>query len=205
MGRGKFSRPTRPRNIGKKIVIICEGSTEEIYFESIRKHKRLPTVKIKVVNPDCSDPLSIVKKAVEIRDYSEREKAWLDDDQIWVVYDGDEHILNNEENWKTAIELASTENIVLGISNPSFELWFLLHYQEQNANIRRDVALSNLKKHLPHYTKTTELFPEPLEAVTSTATERAERLKDRIERDGLDNYTNPSTEIYLLVKVLQNL
>ena len=57
-GKGKIFQKVKPERYRKKIVIICEGSTEEIYFGSIRKHKRLSTVKIKVVNPDCSDPLN---------------------------------------------------------------------------------------------------------------------------------------------------
>ncbi|MBX7173917.1 MAG: RloB family protein [Pyrinomonadaceae bacterium] len=202
MGKGKFSRPRKIREIGAKVIIVCEGETEEIYFEAIRKSKRLQTLKIRVVNPDFTDPENIVKYAVEIRDREKKEKNWLTEDQIWAVYDGDEHKAVNINNWKNAINLANEQDINLGISNPSFELWYLLHYQEQNAAIDRHETFRKLKTHLPYYHKTKDLYQKDFEPFTYLASEKASKLSERIEKDFLEKYSNPSTEIYLLVKRL---
>jgi hypothetical protein len=202
MSRNKFSRIRKPKEVGIKVIIICEGETEEIYFEAIRKSRRLSMVKIEVVNPDYTDPEHIVKTAIARRNELSKEKRWFAKDQMWAVYDGDEHKDANTNNWNTAIRLADRENIRLGISNPSFELWYLLHHQDQNAAIHRDDTTRRLKLHLPHYDKTKDLYESAFEPHTNSASTRAENLSENIIRNGLENYTNPSSEIYLLVKRL---
>ena len=202
MSRSKFSRSRNPRTVGRKIIIVCEGDTEEIYFEAIRKSKRLQTLKIRVVNPDFSDPENIVKRAVELRDEAKRQRNWLDKDEAWAIFDGEEHIANNIQNWNRALILAAKETINLGISNPSFELWYLLHYQNQNANIHRDKARRRLITHLPAYDKTEDFYESHFKLLTNQAETRAKDLLVRIQRDGLETYNNPSTQIHLLVETL---
>lgn len=205
MAKSSFSRPRKIREIGRKVIIVCEGDTEEIYFEAIRKSKRLQTLKIKVVNPDSSDPENIVKLAVNLRDEAKRQKNWLKDDESWAIFDGDEHIANNPQNWSRALLLADKENVRLGISNPSFELWYLLHYQNQTANIHRAAARKKLITHLPAYDKTKDFYESHFKSLTDQAETRAKDLLLRIQSDGLENYNNPSTQIHLLVETLSNL
>jgi RloB-like protein len=202
MSRDKFSRIRKPREVGTKVIIICEGDTEEIYFEAIRKSRRLSTVKIEVVNPAYTDPEHIVKTAIARRNELIKEKRWFAKDQMWAVYDGDEHKDANINNWNNAIRLAVQQNIKLGISNPSFELWYLLHYQDQNAAIHRDETTRRLKLHLPHYDKTADLYESDFKPYTNSAATRAGRLSGNIIRNGLESYTNPSSEIYLLARRL---
>jgi hypothetical protein len=42
----------------------------------------------------------------------------LDKDEVWAIFDGDEHIDKDIQNWKRALVLAAKETINLGISNP---------------------------------------------------------------------------------------
>lgn len=205
MVRNKFSRPQKQREIGAKLIIVCEGETEEVYFNAIRITKRLQTLKIKVINPEFTDPENIVKYAIKLRNEAKKEKNWQPEDEAWAVYDGDEHKVKDENNWKRAIDLANKEDIKLGISNPSFELWFLLHYQDQNANIHRNVTNRRLKEHLPTYIKTNDFYESDFKQNTRLAIERALNISERIERDLLEKYSNPSTEIYLLVNRLLEL
>lgn len=205
MARHSFSRSRNPRKVGRKVIIVCEGDTEEIYFEAIRRFKRLQTLKIRVVNPDFSDPENIVKLAVELRDEAKRLKNWLDKDEAWAIFDGDEHIANNIQNWNRAVILAAKETINLGISNPSFELWYLLHYQNQTGNIHRDKARRDLTKHLPAYDKTKDFYESHFRARTDQAETRAKKLLLNIQKNGLNTYSNPSTQIHLLVETLSKL
>jgi RloB-like protein len=205
MSRNKFSRKRKFKEVGTKVVIICEGETEKIYFEAIRKSRRLSTVKIEVVNPDYTDPEHIVKTAIARRNELLREKRWFAKDEMWAVYDGDEHKDANINNWNNAIQLANQGNIRLGISNPSFELWYLLHYQDQNAAIHRDETTRRLKLHLPDYHKTADLYESYFKPRTNFASTRAQNLSEIIVRDSLESYSNPSTEIYLLVRRLLKL
>lgn len=205
MARNRFSRPSNPRTVGRKVIIVCEGETEKIYFEAIRKSKKLQTLKIKVVNSDSSDPESIVKYAVKLRNEEKSEDNWMKEDEAWAIFDGDEHIANNPQGWNRALDLATRKNIRLGISNPSFELWYLLHYQNQTANIHRDNARRDLTRHLAAYDKTKDFYESHFRARTDQAETRAKDLLLRILRDGLETYNNPSTQIHLLVETLSKL
>lgn len=205
MARSRFSRPSKIREIGRKVIIVCEGDTEEIYFEAIRKSKKLQTLKIKVVNPDFSDPENIVKLAVKLRADAKRQKNWLDKDEAWAIFDGEEHVANNPQNWSRALLLADKEKIELGISNPSFELWYLLHYQNQTANIHRATAKKRLESHIPTYDKTKDFYESHFKLLTNQAETRAKALLRRIQRDGLEDYHNPSTQIHLLIETLSKL
>jgi RloB-like protein len=205
MSRSRFSRSRNPRTVGRKVIIVCEGETEEIYFEAIRKSKKLQTLKIRVVNPDFSDPENIVKLAVNLRNEVKRQKNWLDKDEVWAIFDGEEHVANNIQNWDRALSLAAKETVNLGISNPSFELWYLLHYQNQTANIHRDAAKKRLVTHLPAYDKTRDFYESHFKLLTNQAITRARALLLRIQRDRLETYNNPSTQIHLLVEKLSKL
>src|SRR5215218_5420439 len=145
-------RPTRV--VGRKIIIACEGEKTELeYFEAIRISLRLPTLKVHVIHPDGTDPRTIVLEAIAQRSIRERDKAWTTEDSSWAVYDGDEHQLINPNNWNDAIQLAASKNIKLAVSNPCFELWYVLHFQPQTANLSRQEALRVLRKHIPDYQK----------------------------------------------------
>jgi len=90
------------------------------------------------------------------------------------------------------------------VSNPSLELWYLLHFQDQSAYIHRNQAVAELKKHVPNYRK-----PLPLLSVTPeeclTAIQRAARLEERNEEAGRLIYNNPSSGMGKLIELLLKL
>jgi hypothetical protein len=103
------------------------------------------------------------------------------------------------------MQLARDHNIDLAISNPSFELWFLLHYQDQHANLHRNQVRRELKNFIPKYNKAECYYPELLKDITGNAIGRAHWLTDRITREGWESHTNPSTEVGRLVESLLEL
>jgi hypothetical protein len=162
---------------------------------------RLSTLQINIANPGASDPRSIVNESIQIRLANQKEEGWSEGDSAWAVFDGDEHIQNDPNNWNDALQLADSNGIDLAISNPSFELWFLLHFQDQHAHVHRDHVIRELKKHLRNYEKGSDQY-SGLVARAAQAIIRARTLEDRINRDGSERYTNPSTGIYALVEKL---
>lgn len=206
MGKKHFGRPTLRKKVGKKFIIVCEGSkTEVLYFHAIRQELRRPTVQILVIHPNATDPKSLVQAATEERQSQMDEENWLSGDVVWAVFDGDEHIQSNPKNWKEALELAGEANIELAISNPSFELWYLLHFADQNANISRQDVVKELKKHLPKYKKNNVLYPDPLSERTENAVNRAKILDMQITNNFQIAYTNPSTYVFRLFDALYKL
>jgi hypothetical protein len=170
--RNSFRRPRAIRTIGRKVIIVCEGKkTEYGYFEAMRKSMRLPTLQVVVVHPDATDPLGIVRYAIDFRRDRVIEKTWTKEDSVWAVFDGDEHRLENPTNWNDAVQLAGSKQVQLAISNPCFEFWYLLHYQDQSASLTRDEAQRLLRRHIYDYEKWKVLWPDPLEPRTDAARE----------------------------------
>src|SRR5262245_42569731 len=99
MPRRPFGRTRSQRPTGVKTVIVCEGESEFGYFDAIRQEKRLSKYLLNVENPGASDPKSLVELAVQTRTGLIEEAAWSADDTVWCVFDGDEHIENDPDNW----------------------------------------------------------------------------------------------------------
>ena len=93
--------------------------------------------------------------------------------------------------------LQSIPDVVLLVSNPCIELWYLLHFEECHAELTQNACIKKLKRHLEHYTKGTLALNEKqqLSEKTSKATARAKVLK---------TYNNPSTTIYKMIELLES-
>jgi hypothetical protein len=202
-----FKRNASTKKVGKKILIACEGKyTEPKYFNAIRRDLRLNTEQIVVLPHNGTDPLSIVNAALVARQDLQDERRWGEEDSAWAVFDGDEHIERDRNNWHQAIQTAKSQNINLAITNPSIEFWYLIHFQDHAANISRDKAKEQLKQHIPSYDKSLCYYPNPLERNTQQAIERANRLADLSKRNDLYEYSNPCCSgISKLVQMLLDL
>ena len=204
MSRSSFQRQPHPRTIGVKFLIVCEGDGEEAYFKAIRQDLSLPKERIVILNESGTDPRTIIQTVINYKEGLQKSRSWLAGDTAWAAFDGDEHRDNNPENWYQALALAQTKNINLALSNPSLELWYLLHYQDQEASIHRDKALEELRKHAPSYKKPQALYPGPPGAIP-LAIQRAARLAQRNEENGQPFHHNPCSGIGLLVELLLQL
>jgi hypothetical protein len=194
MGKNRrgFERRSPSKAIRNKILIGCEDkTTSPNYFNAIRKELRISKERIDVFHPDCTDPLNIVQSVIDKRQALKIEKAWAKEDLACAVFDGDEHEINNPKNRLAAIELAKNKDIQLVIINPSFELWYLLHFRDCLSRLHRDEALKLLKGYITDYEKSGYYYPAPLGEFTSKAIARAKNIQQQIDRDELDKYSNP--------------
>ncbi|MCM0589920.1 MAG: RloB family protein [Gloeotrichia echinulata DEX184] len=189
----QLNRRSASRKIAQKILIGCEGSkTEPIYFESIRNELRLPTLRIIVLRHQSkTDPRSIIERLIEERQEMKDNQAWTSKDEAWAVFDGDEHIEKSLANWDSAIARAKSQKINLAITNPCFELWYLIHFRDHLAQITREQLLNSLEKHIPNYDKSMCLYPKTLKPLTEEAIRRANKIAQQIERNELDEHSNP--------------
>ncbi len=138
-----------------------------------------------------TDPRSIIERLIDERQQMKDNQEWTKDDNAWAVFDGDEHIEKSLANWQSAISRAKSQKINLAITNPCFELWYLIHYQDNLAQITRDKIIKLLGKHINNYDKSTCLYPEPLKPLTEKAIRRANKIAKQIEANKLDEHSNP--------------
>jgi hypothetical protein len=196
-------RPVRPHiEAGRRLLVGCEGKSESHYLDEIRQQKRLSTHRMVILDCPCTDPLGIVNLVLQEREVFRKEKRWTDSDQAWAVFDGDEHRDAVPLNWNNAIQLAQARGVNLAISNPSIELWFLLHFQDQTGHIHRDKAKALLKKHIRDYEKGCTLYSNTLGPLTQLAVERCRNLAAAADRDKFSPYSNPSSGVSDLVVLM---
>jgi hypothetical protein len=117
-----------------------------------------------------------------------RNKANHSKDKTFLVYDLDvPEILGR---------LKAIKNTVLLCSNPSFELWYLLHKAEQKAEITSLVVLQKLKKHLPNYKKGS------LDKELITIIEEGQEMA-YIRASKLTEFKNPSSQLFVFINHLE--
>ena len=198
--RGSDRVPPRTR-----LLIVCEGErTEPGYFEGLRRELRQPLVEIEII-PRAGVPKSVVERAREKKSEAEQlAKQRRDDnlmyDEVWCVFDVDRHPMLRE-----AIQQARDNGLHTAISNPCFELWILLHFQDQRAALSGYDALCGCRKHVPRYAKRVSAEDYALlRASYNEAYGRAKALDEWQHGRGCAG-ENPSTSVYILTGRLRDL
>jgi hypothetical protein len=190
--------PTREPK--QRILIVCEGEeTERGYFKAFQHEVRNPRVHVEVAS-ETGEPLQVVEIAVRLKKKAESEARSQRDenlrwDEVWGVVDVDEHASLDK-----ARQLALKNGIDLAISNPCFELWALLHFQEQRAHIERDKAQTALRRHMPGYDKGLD-FPK-LHPRYGNAVHWARELDEEAQRQEAPG-RNPTTGVYRLTESIR--
>lgn len=123
----KYKRKTTVRDPYKKIVIAMEGNkTEPKYFEEVKKKFKASTLNIILLNRDNTDnrsaPIHVIK---QLNSYK-KDNRFLRTDELWLVIDKDRW---TEEQLHIVASQCSINRYNLGLSNPCFELWLVLHYE----------------------------------------------------------------------------
>jgi hypothetical protein len=107
--------------------------TEERYVVDWARRFRQDT--LVTIDPFRGAPISLVTRAVENqREERRNEKRGRGRsyDEIWCVFDVDEHL-----ELPRAFDLARRHLISVAVSNPCIELWFVLHFEDHRAWIDR--------------------------------------------------------------------
>ena len=192
--RNKQSRKEKPM-----IIITAEGrnETEARYFNNFRTADCPYIIKFHKAG-HLTDP---TKLAESIRKRWDAEEADVrTGDMAFVVVDLD----NKESKAKEIQQLeakSSVEKFI--VSNPSFEVWYLLHYEYSTRSyMNADAVIRELKKHYPGYEKTSDMYPLLKEKIDE-ATANAEKLEDyhkAEEHSHPDANCNPYTDVHKLVK-----
>jgi len=176
-------------------LIVCEGTfTEPRYFRAAR-HAERSLIVLQIESGGT--PKTLVERAVELKEQAEKKARKLKDDnerfeEVWCVFDIDEHPLV-----PNAKQQALANGIQLAISNPCFEFWALLHFQDQRAHIDRTKVQRLCRDHMPGYEK--ELDYEILRSKYSDARQRGDDLVKWHDSRGTTG-ANPSTMVHRLAE-----
>jgi len=158
--RGKEIKGKKTKDEPRCIIYLyTEGTTERIYLEHFAN--RSYNVEIVPVDPDShTDAYGIVKFAKQHID-----NVGLDlklGDRGYCVFDSDP---------KSNTKIKETFDLLFGykekglsfvFSNPSFEVWFALHFGDVPHNLSAEKMKKHVKKHIkekyPRYSETTDIY-----------------------------------------------
>ena len=190
------SRKHGNRPLASRILICTEGkSTEGEYLKAYADSHRHPGVRLKPI-PVGGDPRAVVERAIGEKRKLERGSS-ANRDSVWAMFDRDDHPRFHE-----AKDLARGNGIRLAVSDPCFELWGVLHYQNQDGPIDRSECQRKLEILCDGYSRTGGKLFTDATVITENyldAVARAKRLlinRDREQRpEG-----NPSTTVHHLTE-----
>lgn len=223
MSQNKYSRKNiNKRKPNKTFLIICEGETEQKYFNIFKKLGNDKNIIIEVKlghRKSGAVGITVVKTAIDLKD------DYYNKDEVWCVFDRDaKKENNNQQNFNQAIEFAHDNQINLAVSNDAFELWFLLHYEyycseTHRSNINK-LLISRLggkyksKEDIYHHLE--DIYYNHLEDKQENAIKNATKLwlshceENKYNSDDLSVYEkkiihniNPSTTVYQLIEKLR--
>jgi hypothetical protein len=193
---------TKPRAKKRKqrdiVIIVCQGKqTEPNYF----KHFKNDSNFVLHIKKRAEDPVSLVKYAKYLK---EVEFDIGPKDRVYCVYDVDN---TSDEALNIAKKNASQYGISSCISNPCFELWYLLHFIYSTSCLDSyDDVKNELLKYISYYEKNKDVF-ERLISKQSCAIENAKKLEKHHTREEIKSIRrrNPSTHVYDVVEYLNKL
>lgn len=175
----------RTASKGKKINphywVFCEGETEEAYVSFLRSKYRIP---IEIISRLVGNKITsrMINKCKQDKPTHEKDKDFL-------MYDADVP--------ETLERLKTIRSAILITSNPSIELWFLLHYKNQTAHITsKDCIKELINRNRKEYKKgiIDNQLGSKLAENCLKACDRAKNLK---------LFNNPSSNINVFIEELE--
>jgi len=195
----RYKRRIEFRDLRDRILIICEGKgTEPRYFENFPINKKVVDIDVRGIGRNTD---SLVEKVVAIKNEEERNGKKYN--QVWCVFDKDSF---TPHNFNRAIQLAENNKIRVAYSNQAFELWFLLHFNYQDAAVPRQSYVDKLTESLGYeYKKKSSVIDDvyrDLKDKQNAAIKRAKKLYNSYPTPNpLKN--DPSTSVHTLVEEIR--
>jgi hypothetical protein len=156
---GSNHRKILKRESYDRVLIVCEGSKTEInYFNELIKDLKLSTVNIKILDIKQTTPDSLLGKATELYEISEKEGNLFD--RVYCVFDKDKHP-KYQETKNRIDQRKKLKDMYYAFSEPCFEFWLLLHFIKTDKpfadfdELRKD---RDFRKYFPNYKKSEIIF-----------------------------------------------
>ena len=203
----KLERREKIKEELERIILACEGTvTEKNYFESIFKelmnNRGIAKTSLVIAKHAHTNPKGVLK---DLLNTLEKDDEF---EYKWIVIDRDEMRVNGGghslEDFNGAISSAEAKGISVAYSNPSFEIWYLLHFEYRNTDIDRDEVIVKLNRYVDYAKNSKTIFGELKENQT-IAIGYAKRLEAEYRTGGRDLNPagdNPSSTVYQLVEQL---
>ncbi len=176
-----------------------------------------------------SNPQNLLDKmnTYKIEKDDEYNFAIHKDDEFWLIMDIDDHtsstIIDNNgksnlDKWNDVLQQCKEKNYKYAVSNPFFELWLLLHFDEvNNEDYNYAVTSSNAYKSTSHFRDRLSGLGVPLKnnkhinvshypKYNKTAIEQAISRAEKLDTEPKCDYpTNLGSTVYRLLKSISEI
>ncbi|WP_026838889.1 RloB family protein [Gillisia sp. JM1] len=190
----------------KTILIVGEGQTEKLYFESFP----VLALTVEAIDLKGQSKLKLIESTQSIIENSKTKY-----DEVWCVFDMDYKQGEKEfADFDNAIKKGKSLGYKIAYSNDAFELWFYLHYNYTEQQNHRTYYYKSLgEKWDLNYEKDGKAYKfcqsiysrieNDKEASQAKAIKRAEKLLKK-QSDLIYHKQNPITTVYKLVNYLND-
>jgi len=207
---GRRRLPDLRRTTGKvsakrKFILYCEGkNTEPDYFDALRRLCSGTLIEIETVG-GAGVPKTLAERAAERAKLLKRSrKTKLDSfehaDEVWAVFDRDEH-----PHFDEAVNQCHENGVQVARSNPCFEVWLILHFEDFQRSDGRQAVQRRLKTLCAEYDpeKGKTLNCSKVLKKIEEAEQRAERQLFKREQEG-NKFNSPSTTVFELTRKIRS-
>lgn len=203
MGRLEIRKRNRNNRERKSIVVIgCEGKnkTEKIYLRNYSSRKCI----LKFSTGNATDPVGMAEDLIRFIKNEDINKKYGDKIYLLIDMDVNQH---KQQQVMQAKKMCDEYGIEIIISNPTFELWYILHFEyttktyQSSQEVKKDV-----KTKIRDYTEGMNVFPI-IKKQTMLAIENSKSLEKYQEENGqyiFNENCKPYTGIYKVVEELIN-
>jgi hypothetical protein len=206
----KLERKQKTKNELIRVILACEGVvTERNYFQKIFdtliSEHNISKTSLVIAKHAHTNPKGVLEDLLNaLESDPEYEHKWIVIDRDEMRPNGGGHPL---EDFNGAISSAEAKQIKVAYSNPSFEIWYLLHFEYRNTAVDRDEVIVQLEKYM-EYSKNSQMIFDMLIKNQDSAIANAKRLIAAYEinkRQISPAIDNPSTTVHELIEVLNSL
>lgn len=189
-----FNRPLGERRYRKFFIIATEGSvTEPQYFELFNNEHQLVKVSC-LKNKNKNAPAQVL---TNMKKYL-KEAGLKSTDEAWLVVDKDDW---SENQLKELHSWAKTnKNYGFALSNPKFEYWLLLHFEDGEGVTNSQICSNRLNRYIPDFHK--KIIASKFTKFTIEDAIRRAKNKDTPPCDDWPKTTG--TTIYKLIQNILN-
>lgn len=183
MRERKFRKKRLPHKV---YLAICEGETEKSYVELLRRHYRVPvTIKTRVSGNSINSRL--VDQYIRELGVGSAEEC-----RVFCIYDADV---------QPVVERLQSLGGTVILTNPCFELWYILHSVEHRHPVDSDEVIKMLKDSHPVWEKYMKgrLTADQSELLMTNSSD-AVRRASKLTWPG-----NPSSNMGAFIEALENL
>ena len=176
------------------ILVMTEGKTERVYLDHLRE--RGANYSLRIQSADGGGPLKMVKKCHTMFRTMAMDRG--NGDRAVCVMDVDQH---TEEEFRAAKAYAENNHILLLVSNPCFEVFFLYHYKRDVRPMSSRDMKAELSKYINGYREAGDYWG----ILSEKRKEALMRIKGYIFQPEMVGGTDVGSEIYLLFDMLEEL